>query len=356
MSRNEFIEMAEKQVVIPLITDLVLHEHKDVSSVLSDGRALGRVIEEAARRFQSPLAIPRMDLTIEKEAVLDALGAGGAENAGYRLSKPLSSDEINEIAETIAAKPSVKMKATCDALSCIAAKPDLKPSGMCIGPFSLITRLLADPITPVFLYGMGVSKNEDPSVGIMQDCLELATAVVDCYCRMQIDAGARAMFVCEPAANTVYCSPQQVTEAEGVFDNLVLEPNLRLKALFGTYKTDMIFHDCGELNDTMLAKIARLHPVMLSLGSSRVLWDDARIVPGDVVLYGNLPSKHFYDDTVVSEAQVDRLCRELVQNMKQIRHPFILGTECDVLFVPEYRTTISGKIDRMKKIADELRK
>jgi hypothetical protein len=37
-------------------------------------------------------------------------------------------------------------------------------------------------------------------------------------------------------------------------------------------------------------RMRRWSPVILSLGSSRVLWEDAQLVPKHVVLYGNLPS------------------------------------------------------------------
>ena len=50
----------------------------------------------------------------------------------------------------------------------------------------------------------------------------------------------------------------------------------------------------------------RLHPVILSLGGSRKLWHDARLVPDDVVLYGNLPTKSFYSDGAMPVEEVKR--------------------------------------------------
>lgn len=70
-----------------------------------------------------------------------------------------------------------------------------------------------------------------------------------------------------------------------VFEQFVMEPNLRLKRVLDEAGCDLIFHDCGELTDLMVEAFAqRLHPVILSLGSSRKLWEDARLVPDDVVL------------------------------------------------------------------------
>ena len=60
---------------------------------------------------------------------------------------------------------------------------------------------------------------------------------------------------------------------------------------------DLVLHDCGELTAAMVAALAsRVRPAVLSLGSSRRLWEDAALVPPDVVLFGNLPTKHFYSD------------------------------------------------------------
>ena len=48
----------------------------------------------------------------------------------------------------------------------------------------------------------------------------------------------------------------------------------------------------------------RLDPAILSLGSSRTLWEDAALVPKSVVLFGNLPTKKFYSDEAMPDEQV----------------------------------------------------
>ena len=115
---------------------------------------------------------------------------------------------------------------------------------------------------------------------------------------------------------------------------------------------DLIFHDCGELINPMVEAFGhRLHPVMLSLGCSRKLWEDAHLVPKDVVLYGNLPSKTFYSDGAMPVEEVARLTAELVEKMKACAHPYIVGSECDVLFVPGAHETIRKKVDAMMSVA-----
>jgi hypothetical protein len=67
----------------------------------------------------------------------------------------------------------------------------------------------------------------------------------------------------------------------------------------------------------------------------------------DVVLFGNLPTKSFYSDGAMPIEEVVRRTNELAANMKACGHPHILGSECDVLFVPEAADTIRKKVDAM---------
>ena len=60
----------------------------------------------------------------------------------------------------------------------IAHHTDLIPVGMGIGPFSLMTKLLSDPITPIYLAGSGVTADDDPDVKAVEAALELSLSVV----------------------------------------------------------------------------------------------------------------------------------------------------------------------------------
>jgi hypothetical protein len=86
---------------------------------------------------------------------------------------------------------------------------------------------------------------------------------------------------------------------------------------------------------------------VLSLGSSRRLWEDAAVVPPEVVLFGNLPTKHFYSDSTMPVELVRARTRELVTRMRETGHPFVLGSECDVLHVEEAADAIRRKVDAM---------
>jgi hypothetical protein len=114
-----------------------------------------------------------------------------------------------------------------------------------------------------------------------------------------------------------------------------------------------MFHCCGELVGPMVASFGRLRPALLSLGSSRRLWEDAALLPPDTVLYGNLPTKKFFSDDAITPDTVAGMTRNLLRQMRRVHHPFIVGSECDVLSVPGCHHTIVGKVNVMMTTADE---
>lgn len=346
-TRSFYLDLAARGHVVPIGTDLVLHTTGDPATVVTDGRALGRVIIEAARRWQTPLAVPLMDLQVEKAALLRALGMPAEQVDEYHLDIMPAETAMAAAVKVWRQRPTPRIAATLAALRVVAGQDDLLPIGMCIGPFSLMTKLVADPITPVFLAGLGTRAEDDPDVARVESVLALGQRIIEDYVRMQLDAGARAIIVCEPAANVHYLSPNQLDVGSDIFDRYVMAPNRALKAVLNQRHADLIFHDCGELTDTMVEAFGTLDPALLSLGSSRKLWDAARLLPKTVVLYGNLPSKQFYSDQVIRPEAVSSLAQELRQRMAAVGHPFILGTECDVLSVPGCEATIEGKVARM---------
>jgi uroporphyrinogen-III decarboxylase len=344
MDRNFYLELAASGLRMPIGAHLILHEHPEPHEIVKDGRRLGGVVEQAARRFRTPLAFPLMDLTLEKAALLSAYGIAEAERESYHFSEP-----------TLEQRPIVltpQMIATCEAIGYIDCETDLVPVGMCIGPFSLTTKLLSDPITPVFLAGAGAAPGEEPEVALLDSVLRLAVGVILQFLQEQIAAGAKAILVCEPAANKVYFSPNQLAKSYEIFDRFVMDPNRQLKELLTASGVDLIFHDCGELLDDMVRRFTTLDPAILSLGSSRKLWDDAALVPKTTILFGNLPTKRFYSDALISLAEVRRLSVELPRRMRAVDHPFILGSECDVLSVPGRERTILEKVEAFLQAED----
>lgn len=72
----------------------------------------------------------------------------------------------------------------------------------------------------------------------------------------------------------------------------------------------------------MIQVLAReLHPTMFSLGSSRILWQDASPVSPDTVFYCNLPTRRFYSEAALPDAEVRRLTCHLIGQLRACGHP-----------------------------------
>ena len=335
MSRQHYLDLAAKGLAMPLAVDLFVHHLSSPERVEHDPEEMARVMVAAAQEMCTPLAVAPMDLRVERAALMAWLGAADPEDEKTHLHDPLSPAEFEKALATVrAAQPTPRMNVTIGALSRVAARKDLVPVGMCIGPFSLVTKMMADVITAFHLLGSDVEPDEDESVLLATQLLELSTEVVTSYARRQVEAGANAVIVCEPAANKAYISPNLMADGSHIFERVVLVPNRRVRDTIEQAGGDFILHDCGELTDEMIRHLGTLRPSMLSLGSSVDLAASARLVPGDVVLFGNIPSKHFPQDSTMPADKVEALCDELRAKMAALGRPFILGSECDVLHVP----------------------
>lgn len=347
MARQFWLDLARSGARFPIGTDLVLHDHPDATQIRNNGAALGKVLAEGARRWNIPAAMPLMDLRLEKADLAAAFGMNFEQSESWRLGKTPPASAIAHVADPIRAF-GPEQRAQHQSLRWLASHTQVLPVGMAIGPFSLMTKLLADPITPVALAGAGLTAKEDEGVALVESALDLAEAAIHRSLRAQMAAGARAVLICEPAANTTYLSPRQLQAGAAIFERYVLEPNLRLKSFLTEQAMDLIFHDCGDLQPEMIEAFAnRIHPAVLSLGSSRKLWEDAAMVPPDVVMYGNLPTKTFYSDQAMPLERVRQMSRDLVDRMAAAGHLHILGSECDVLHVPDAAARIRAKVDAM---------
>lgn len=333
---------------MPIAADLVLRRHRDAEEILLDGERLGAVIAEAAAEFSSPLAFPLMDLKLEKARLVSLLGVATEEADTFHLEQLPDDATIARFEGALPVNPPPsRVAANLGAIRFIAQRTALVPIAMCIGPFSLTTKLLNDPITPVYLAGEGATAADEPEVDLLETALRLARAVVLQSVTELLDAGATAVFVADPAANKVYFSPKQMAAGGTAFERYALAPNRTIAELIERRSADFLFHCCGELTDAMLDGFGSLRPALLSLGSSRRLWEDALRIPDDIVLYGNLPSKQFYSDSVMPADKVDEMAADLARRMKSTGHAFILGTECDTLHVDGCADAIRAKVARL---------
>ncbi len=335
-ARTRLNQLAAAHHRAPIGTHLVLHEKPDAGEIPLDGARLGDVIAEAASRFGTPLGIPLMNLALEKEALLLSLGIEPARVESFHFDAPPEAPANFELTP--------KMRAACNAIRHVAGREGLLPMGMGIGPFSLMTKLVADPITPVFLAGAGSAADDEPEVAVVEAAIRVGTDIILAYLDAQIAAGAGAFILCEPAASNVYFSPNQLDESYEVFDRLVMEPLRRIKARMDAAGVGLVFHDCGELTDGMVERFSTLDPAMISLGSSRDLAADAALVPATTVLYGNLPTKKFISPQITVD-EVRRMASDIAEKVAATGHPFILGSECDVLSVPGKEAEIMAKVE-----------
>lgn len=344
MHRQFYLDLARSGLKMPIGTDLVLHEHSDAEAILLDGTRLGQVVEEAAGRYRTPLALAHMDLEVEKIALLALLDIPADQAPTYHFAECPSDALVATFERRLGAPLIPRLQAQVEAVSYVARRTSLVPVAMCIGPFSLATKLLADPITPIFLAGTGTTAAEDVEVRRFERVLAMALQVVSRSIQAKIQAGAKAVCIAEPAANKVYFSPKQLEKGADVFERYVMKGHRAIRQLLREAEVDLVFHCCGELIDRMVRDFASLDPAILSLGSSRRLWEDAALVPRTTILFGNLPSKRFYADNLITRDEVAHMASELSGKMDQVGHPFILGSECDVLSVPGREETIKSKV------------
>ena len=139
------------------------------------------------------------------------------------------------------------------------------------------------------------------------------------------------MLVANPSAQKQFLPPSMPE----LFEELVVVPNREVREHLDSKDADMFLHNCGFLCPEFVRALGYgVHPAVLSLGSSEKLWEAAANVPKDVVLYGNVPSRLFAHSTEFTEESVREWMSKVAREMKAIDHPWIGGTECDVLSCP----------------------
>lgn len=74
MDRKYYLDLAARGLCMPIGADLVLNEEAEPEKARNDGAALGRVIEREARRWNTPLAVPLMNLRLEEIDLLTLIG------------------------------------------------------------------------------------------------------------------------------------------------------------------------------------------------------------------------------------------------------------------------------------------
>src|SRR5271166_6307687 len=92
MATSIFLDIARSGRCLPMATDLVLNEDPDPEATRRNGFRLGQVVERTARRWNTPLALPLMDLRLEKADLLSRLGIDEAEADRFHFSAAMDHD------------------------------------------------------------------------------------------------------------------------------------------------------------------------------------------------------------------------------------------------------------------------
>ena len=141
MKREFYLELAERKLRMPIGTDLVMHQEREPQKVRVDGVALGKVVQRSAQRWSTPLAVPLMDLRLEKIDLLALAGVPEKRAERYHFSSPIDPAVFAWMCGEQKVPFCAGSCARDEALAYIGENTDLVPVGMAIGPFSLTTRL-----------------------------------------------------------------------------------------------------------------------------------------------------------------------------------------------------------------------
>ena len=108
MDKNFYLELARSGRRMPIATHLVLHEKSDPEAILIDGEQLAAVMLETAERFGNPLALPIMDLTLEKDILLRTMGVPPEQTESFHfdaLPDANERDYFNNIPTSLSLEP-----------------------------------------------------------------------------------------------------------------------------------------------------------------------------------------------------------------------------------------------------------
>ena len=114
-----YLQMAEDGLVMPLATNMVLHggsSEADIERALGNGEELGRVLVRAPRRFGVPLAVPHMDLRLEKELLLEGLRLGPGSAPRFHFKQAPTTTEVQAMTTALAAPLPPALQAQVDAV------------------------------------------------------------------------------------------------------------------------------------------------------------------------------------------------------------------------------------------------
>ena len=217
-----------------------IHLDANPDAIPLDGNHLGQLIAKNAHQHHSKLAVPFLDLTIEKNIILEQLKLP----LDHQFHNPLPYETVHDLCHRLQTAPTGRWKATVDAIAYIAQHTELTPVGLSTGPFTVMTQLVADAKAAVQQAGHGISAQDSPAVNLTEQMLDLALRVCIRVIASQLGAGAKVIIVCEPAVDQDCLQP--VT-----FERYVLAPHRHIKEILNAAGAELIVHAPGKLTPEM---------------------------------------------------------------------------------------------------------
>jgi uroporphyrinogen-III decarboxylase len=212
-----------------------LHLDENPDAIRLAGDQLGQLIAANARRHHSPLAVPFLDLTIEKNIILEQLNLP----LDHQFHDPLPDETVHDLCHRLQTTPTGRWKANLDAIAYIAQHTDLTPVGLSTGSFTVMTQLVADAKASV-----RQADKASPAIELVEQMLDLALRVNIRVIASQLSVGAKVILICEPAVAQDYLLP--VT-----FERYVLAPHRHINEIVNAAGAELIVHATGELTPEM---------------------------------------------------------------------------------------------------------
>ena len=271
---------------------------------------------EAAERFDNPMALPVMDLTLEKDILLQTMGIPAEETAAFHFDDVPGPEQLAELARGLyVTTRHPRIKANCEALSLPRHAGTVVSVGMrSIGPFSLLTKLVKDRIVRFSWRAAASRRRTSRDVALIHAVLALAEAVVRGNGAAQIEAPARAIFLASRRRTGSIFRRGRSGRRDGlrrVRDRAQPAPEAcarrrRRRSAFPRLRRS----DSGDGHF-----LRELKPKLISFGSSVKLWEIEKYVDTDVVIFGNLPTRKFDPDEEVPLEVVEDLMAEIEEKL-----------------------------------------
>ena len=196
MESTLYMQIAEDGLAMPLATNMVLHEEAseaDIERALSNGEELGRCPCASRPPLWSTSRHSSYGPQARKRTAFAGPWPRTGPAPGFHFKQAPTATEVQAMITALAAPLPPALKAQVDAVRFVVrSAPDLVPCAMTIGPFSLMTTLLEDPISAVYLASTGATANDEPAVALLDVALELSMRAVERSLRAQLDGGGEA--------------------------------------------------------------------------------------------------------------------------------------------------------------------